>query len=79
MAGRSGFWAGCQPGAWPEYGRKPPRGLTVDRLGATTTPWFDYWLATPDELAAAVAESAWTLEALDHDPNGPGYIARLRC
>ncbi|MEW1837263.1 hypothetical protein AB0392_04820, partial [Nonomuraea angiospora] len=47
--------------------------------GATTTPWFDYWLATPDELAAAVAKSAWTLEALKRDPAGPGYIARLRC
>ncbi|MEV4018869.1 hypothetical protein AB0J35_51105 [Nonomuraea angiospora] len=49
------------------------------RDGATTTPWFDYWLATPDELRAAVAESAWTLEALERDPAGPGYIARLRC
>ncbi|MGV9385526.1 class I SAM-dependent methyltransferase [Nonomuraea sp. NPDC003707] len=49
------------------------------RDGATTTPWFDYWLATPNELAAAVAESAWILEALERDPAGPGYIARLRC
>lgn len=45
---------------------------------ATTTPWFDYWLASPDEIAAVVAESVWTLEALERDPASPGYIACLR-
>ncbi|PRX63194.1 methyltransferase family protein [Nonomuraea fuscirosea] len=48
------------------------------RDGATATPWFEYWLATPDELATAVAESAWTLESLDRDPTSPGYVVRLR-
>jgi SAM-dependent methyltransferase len=48
------------------------------RDGATATPWFDYWLATPDELTAAVRESDWTLETLERDLAGPGYVACLR-
>ncbi|MEU6575865.1 class I SAM-dependent methyltransferase [Streptomyces sp. NPDC046805] len=48
------------------------------RDGATATSWFDYWLAAPNELAAAVAESAWTPEALERDPAGPSYVMCLR-
>jgi hypothetical protein len=48
------------------------------RDGVTATPWFDYWLAAPDELVAAVAESAWNLEALEQDPAGPNYAVCLR-
>ncbi|MFD9791550.1 class I SAM-dependent methyltransferase [Streptomyces sp. NPDC059070] len=48
------------------------------RDGDTATPWFDYWFATPDEIATAVAESAWTLEVLEREPAGPGYVICLR-
>ncbi|MER6214404.1 class I SAM-dependent methyltransferase [Streptomyces sp. NPDC001272] len=59
-------------------GRARGQLLLRVRDGATTTPWFDYWFATPDELAAAVAGSPWNLESLDRDPAGPGYVACLR-
>ncbi|MFE4335290.1 class I SAM-dependent methyltransferase [Streptomyces sp. NPDC056831] len=48
------------------------------RDGAVTTPWFDYWLASPDEFAATVGGSAWTLETLERDPTGSGYAVCLR-
>ncbi len=48
------------------------------RDGAVATPWFDYWLASPDEFTAAVDGSAWTLETLDRDPTGSGYAVSLR-
>ncbi|KOU18267.1 hypothetical protein ADK52_30725 [Streptomyces sp. WM6372] len=59
-------------------GRAPGQLRLRVRDGATTTPWFDYWFATPDELAASVAESPWTLESVERDPAGPGYVACLR-
>ncbi|MYV46743.1 hypothetical protein [Streptomyces sp. SID2888] len=48
------------------------------RDGAVATPWFDYWLASPDELTAVVDDSAWTLETLERDPAGSGYAVCLR-
>jgi hypothetical protein len=68
------------PDGLGQFGRGRARGRLRIRVrdGATATPWFEYWLATPDELSTAVAESAWTLESLDRDPTGPGYVVRLR-
>ncbi|MFZ3565736.1 class I SAM-dependent methyltransferase [Streptomyces sp. BH097] len=45
---------------------------------ATATPWFDYWLAAPDELTALIHASPWTLETLRRDPDGSGYVMCLR-
>ncbi|MFJ3667305.1 class I SAM-dependent methyltransferase [Streptomyces sp. NPDC090106] len=48
------------------------------RDGAVATPWFDYWLASPDEFTAAVDGSAWILETLERDATGSGYAVSLR-
>ncbi|MCX4835478.1 methyltransferase domain-containing protein [Streptomyces sp. NBC_01016] len=45
---------------------------------ATATPWFDYWLAAPDELTAPIDASPWTLETLRREPGGSGYVVCLR-
>ncbi|MFD7293524.1 class I SAM-dependent methyltransferase [Streptomyces sp. NPDC059897] len=45
---------------------------------ATASPWFDYWLAAPDELTALIDASPWTLETLRRDPDGSGYVMCLR-
>ncbi|MHC5264339.1 class I SAM-dependent methyltransferase [Streptomyces sp. UC4497] len=45
---------------------------------ATATPWFDYWLAAPDELTAPIHASPWTLETLRREPGGSGYVVCLR-
>jgi SAM-dependent methyltransferase len=42
------------------------------------TGWFDYLFAAPDELRVLLAETAWRLEVLEADPNGPGYAVELR-
>ncbi|WP_425825416.1 class I SAM-dependent methyltransferase [Streptomyces fractus] len=45
---------------------------------ATATPWFDYWLASPGELAGLIDASPWTVETLRREPGGSGYVMCLR-
>ncbi|MDQ0991130.1 class I SAM-dependent methyltransferase [Streptomyces sp. V3I7] len=65
--------------AW-NLDRGRPRGQLRLRVrdGVTATPWFDYWLAAPAELEPAIAVSPWTLETLESDPSGAGYVMCLR-
>ncbi|OIV38539.1 hypothetical protein BIV57_05240 [Mangrovactinospora gilvigrisea] len=79
---------GTDPGDDPAHAAYHARNLRRGRArgqlrirvrdGATATPWFDYWLAAPAELTAAVEASPWTLDSLERAPEGPGYLAVLR-
>ncbi|WP_067694508.1 class I SAM-dependent methyltransferase [Nocardia jejuensis] len=61
------------------------RNLREGRLGgqlhlrlrhrATTTAWFDFWMATIDELEAVVASTPWTLESVQRE--GARYLVVL--
>jgi SAM-dependent methyltransferase len=43
------------------------------------TPWFDYLLATPEELRPLLAGTPWRLERVEPAAAGPDYLAVLRC
>ncbi|MGY0020896.1 class I SAM-dependent methyltransferase [Streptomyces sp. YJ-C3] len=65
--------------AWNrERGRSPGQLRIRVRDGVIATPWFDYWLATPDELATAVADTPWTLETIERASAGSGLVVCLR-
>ena len=57
--------------------RGRPAGQTTIRVRYRdlSTPWFDYWLLAPDELAAVAGANGWRLTSADRD--GRQYLAVL--
>jgi hypothetical protein len=45
------------------------------RYKKLATPWFDYMMAAPDEIAAIVDGTGWFLERVIAQPDSPIYIA----
>jgi SAM-dependent methyltransferase len=45
------------------------------RYKKLATPWFDYMMATPDEISAIVDGTGWFLERVIGRPDSPVYIA----
>lgn len=58
-----------------QRGRLPGHTRIRIRDGACATEWFDYVFRSPDELAAVVEESPWTLSEIER--SGPTYCARM--
>jgi SAM-dependent methyltransferase len=48
------------------------------RFRDLATDWFDYLFATVDELRGLLDGTAWRLEHVEAQPDGPHYVALLR-
>lgn len=59
-----------------ERGRLPGALRIRVRYARHVTPWFDYLLASPDEMRALVADTPWNVEEVYGDPEGD-YVAAL--
>jgi SAM-dependent methyltransferase len=65
--------------AWnKQRGRRPGQLRLRVRDGIVATPWFDYWFATPDDVAEVVRASPWRLEAIERASVGGEYVVCLR-
>lgn len=60
-----------------ERGRLPGALRIRVRYGKRATPWFDYLLASPDEMREIVTDTPWRVEEVLGDP-GSDYVAVLR-
>jgi hypothetical protein len=45
------------------------------RYKKLATPWFDYMMVSPSELAAIVDGTGWFLERVIAEPDSPVYAA----
>lgn len=61
-----------------ERGRLPGALRIRVRYGRHATPWFDYLLASPDEMRELVGDTPWQLDRVLGDPEGD-YVGVLRC
>lgn len=61
-----------------ERGRLPGALRIRIRYAQHVTPWFDYLLASPEEMRERVADTPWHLERVLGDP-ASDYVGVLRC
>jgi SAM-dependent methyltransferase len=58
-------------------GRMPGQVRIRIRYGTHVTPWFDYLLVSPSEMAGIVDGTGWSIEKILKS-GGPAYIAIIR-
>jgi SAM-dependent methyltransferase len=58
-------------------GRMPGQVRIRIRYGIYATPWFDYLLVSPDEMAGVLDGTGWSIERILKS-GGPAYIAIIR-